>query len=422
MDGYKNEWLNDLAYSPKGELLCTMSNIAAILQYDVNLKDIVYNEMRNCIDIIGEVPWKRDSKGWNNMDFPCFQMYIERTYKLYSPRKCKDALHALLSSEKRHHPVKEYLSSLNWDGQKRLDRLLIDYLNAEDTDYVRAVTRKTFTAAVTRIYEPGIKYDTMLVLCGEQGIGKSTLFARIGGRWYSDSMTIADMKDKSAAEKLQGIWIMELSELAGIKKVDVETVKSFLSRTDDQYRAPYETYVEAHPRSSIIVGTTNTVDGFLRDITGNRRFWPVKVNGDSAKNVWDLSDEDINQLWAEAVVYYKNGEPLYLSKDTEAEAKRNQRLAMEHDPRQGLIGEYLRTSGKSQICLMELWCECLGKERSDMKRRDAFELEGILQQLGGWDVYKGNTTGKKRLPGYGIQKTYVKKTKSDADKDEPYEY
>ncbi len=414
------EWLNELAYSQKGELLCTMANIAAIMRHDSRLANIVYNEMRNSIDVIGEVPWKRNPGCWSNMDFPCFQMYIENTYKLYAPRKCKDTIHALLSSEKRYHPVKAYLGSLSWDGSERLDRLLIDYLNAEDTDYVRAVTRKTFTTAVARIYNPGIKYDTMLVLCGNQGIGKSTLFAKLGRTWYSDSMTIADMKDKSAAEKLQGIWIMELSELAGIKKVDVETVKSFLSRTDDQYRAPYETYVEAHPRSSIVVGTTNTVDGFLQDITGNRRFWPVQVNGNCMEKAWELTDEDVDQLWAEAVAYYKNGETLYLNTDMEAAARMNQRQAMETDPRQGLVGEYLRTSGNPQICLMELWCECLGKERSDMKRRDAFELEGILRQLGGWEVYTGNTTGKKRLPGYGVQKTFVK-TSEPAKEDKTHE-
>ena len=183
---------------------------------------------------------------------------------------------------------------------------------------------------------------------------------------------------------------------------------SFLSRMDDQYRAPYESYVVAHPRSCIVVGTTNTTNGFLRDITGNRRFWPIIVSGNSSQNVWNLSKSDIEQLWAEAITYYKNGEPLYLTKDMEETARTNQRLAMECDPRQGLIDTYLETSGKTRICLMELWCECLGKERSDMKRQDAFELESILIQLGGWNIYKGNTTGKTRLPNYGVQKTFVK--------------
>lgn len=415
-----NTWFQELSRNAKGEILNTMSNIASILLHDPNLKNIVFNEMQNGLDIAGSIPWSRGKGSWCNTDFPCLEMYLEEIYHIYSPRKCRDALQAILSSRKRYHPIKDYLEQLEWDGQKRLDELLINYLGAEDTDYVREVTRKTFTAAIARIYEPGIKFDTILVLCGEQGIGKSTLFARMAGKWYSDSMTIADMIDKSAAEKLQGIWIMELSELAGIRKIDVETVKSFLSRRDDQYRSPYGTYVESHPRNSIIVGTTNTTNGFLRDITGNRRFWPVTVTGKSNKNIWELSDAEIGQFWAEALHHYRQKETLYLKKDIEAEARKNQRLAMELDPRQGLIGEYLETSGKSQVCLMELWCDCLGKERSDMKKRDAFELEGILRQIGGWDVYQGNTTGKKRLPGYGVQKTFVKEEKF-LGKEEPDE-
>lgn len=403
-----NKWFQELTRDSRGEILGTMGNIAAILTHDRNLAHIVFNEMHNGPDIIGAVPWKRSEGSFRSSDLSCLEMYLEQKYHIYSPRKCKEAFQAVLESEKRYHPIKDFFKRIEWDGKERLNLLLIDFLGAEDTEYVRQATRKTFAAAVARIYEPGIKFDTILVLCGEQGIGKSTLFAKMGGKWYSDSMTIADMKDKSAAEKLQGIWIMELSELAGIRKTDVETVKSFLSRTDDQYRSPYASYVESHPRSSIIVGTTNTTNGFLRDITGNRRFWPIFVTGKSRRTVWELSEAEISQLWAEAFACYKSGETLYLKDGLDAEARKNQRLAMELDPRQGLIGEYLEVSGKSHICLMELWCECLGKERSDMTKRDAFELEGILRQLGGWEVYSGNTTGKKRLPGYGVQKTFVK--------------
>lgn len=402
------EWMSKLNYDAKGRILCTMPNIASIVENDSNLQNIAFNEMRGCIDIIGEVPWIRSGNGWRQTDLACFELYLEENYNLYAPNKCKDVLYAVLSSKRRYHPIQDYLDTLTWDGIERLDRLLVDYLGAEDTEYVRTVTRKAFTAAVARVYQPGIKYDAILVLCGAQGIGKSTLFSKMGGRWYSDSMTIADMKDKTAAEKLQGIWLMELSELAGLKKVDVETVKSFLSRTDDQYRVPYGTYVEAHPRRSILVATTNTMDGFLRDITGNRRFWPVTVRGNGEKKAWNLSTDVIDQLWAEACTYFQEGETLYLDNAVEQEAENQQRMAMESDPRQGLVGEYLESSDKDRICLMELWCECLGKERQDMRRSDAFELEAILRQIGGWEIYSSNTTGKMRLPGYGVQKTFVR--------------
>lgn len=408
MNMEQTEWKYMLSYNAHGEILPTLSNIETIYKYDSNLNNIVFNEFKNGLDIIGNVPWQRSGNSWCNSDFSCLQMYIERNYHIYSPRKCRDALYAYLTSQRRYHPIKDYLTALCWDRIPRLNRLLIDYLGAEDTEYVMAVTRKTFVAAVARVYNPGIKFDTMLVLCGEQGIGKSTLFSKMGLSWYSDSMTISDMKDKTAAEKLQGIWIMELSELAGLRKVDVETVKSFISRTDDQYRAPYDSFVESHLRTNVIVGTTNTTNGFLRDITGNRRFWPVSVSGKGNKKVWNLSFNEIGQLWAEALYYYENNDPLYLSEDIEVEAIHHQCLAMEQDPRQGLIHEYLNQTSSNQICLMELWCECLGKERSDMKKRDAYELEGMLRQIGGWKLYDGNTTGKMRLKKYGVQKTFVR--------------
>jgi putative DNA primase/helicase len=238
--------------------------------------------------------------------------------------------------------------------------LLVDYLGAEDTDYVRAVTRKTLVAAVARIYEPGIKFDSILVLNGPQGIGKSTLFARLGKEWYSDSLSISDMKDKTAAEKLQGYWILELGELVGIKKMDVETVKSFISRTDDKYRQAYGVNVESHPRSCIIVGSTNSDGGFLRDITGNRRFWPVQVTGCGKYHPWELTDVD--QIWAEAIERYNSGEELFLTGSLEEEAVSQQREAMEVDEREGLVREYL------ERLLPETWDELSIYERQDYIR------------------------------------------------------
>ena len=181
----------------------------------------------------------------------------------------------------------------------------------------------------------------MLVVSGKQGIGKSTLFARLGGEWYSDSLSISDMKDKTAPEKLQGYWILELGELAGIKKMDVETVKSFITRVDDKYRPSYGRVVESHPRRCIIVGTTNSEDGFLRDVTGNRRFWPVRVTGGGIYKPW--GEMNIDQIWAEALELYRRGEELFLTGEVAALAYAEQRESMEADDREGLVAEYLDT-------------------------------------------------------------------------------
>jgi predicted P-loop ATPase len=166
------------------------------------------------VDVVGETPWKQVKPGWGDADVACAKVYFERVYGIWSPTKFKDALLAVISAERVYHPIKEYFDTLSWDGEERIDRLLVDYLGAEDNAYTRAVTRKTLCAAVARVYEPGVKFDSILVLNGPQGIGKSTFFAKLGREWYSDSLTISDMRDKTAAEKLQGYWILELGELA----------------------------------------------------------------------------------------------------------------------------------------------------------------------------------------------------------------
>jgi len=225
--------------------------------------------------------------------------------------------------------------------------------------------------------------------------------------------------------------------LNGIKKVDVEVVKSFITRTDDKYRHAYGTTVESHPRSCVIVGTTNSDSGFLRDITGNRRFWPVNVVGHGKHYPWELTEVD--QIWAEAIEYYNQGEELFLKGDVATEAYNQQRAAMETDAREGIVQEYLDrmlpegwdnydlfqrrnylngnefggqseegTVQRTRVCSMEIWCECFGKPREAMKKADAYEIEAILYKLGGWKKYNGNASSKLRIPGYGIQRAYVR--------------
>ncbi|WP_200886387.1 virulence-associated E family protein [Terrisporobacter othiniensis] len=434
-------WLSHLELDKKGRIKDTLSNIANIIRHDKNLKSIVYNQFKSSLDVIGKLPWNQVKPGWNDTDFSCIKVYFEQVYSLWSPSKFKDALYAVISAERIYHPIKEYLSTLIWDGTPRIDTLLVDYLGAKDNEYVRAITRKTLVAAIARIYEPGIKFDSILVLNGPQGIGKSTLFSILGKCWYSDSLCLTDMKDKSAAEKLQGYWILELGELAGMRKMDVETVKSFITRTDDKFRQSYGINVENHPRSNIIVGTTNSEDGFLRDITGNRRFWPVYVSGNSKYKPWDLKDV-VDQIWAEAIVRYKEKEELFLKGDVLMAANIAQTESIEYDDRQGLITDYLEkllppnwaemdlydrraflndtnfTDSKFsavgsvkryKVCIMEIWCECFNKERQDLKRMDSFVIEGILNRIGGWEKLSSNKSGKARYSLYGTQRTFVKK-------------
>jgi len=436
-----DEWQQLLELDKQGRVKDTLKNITNIIRCDPNLQAIVLNELTGMLDVNGKLPWRQIRPGWGDADLANAKVYFEQVYGIWSPTKFKDGLIAVVSSERHYHPIKEYFDTLSWDGIPRVDTLLIEYLGAEDTIYTREVTRKTLCAAVARIYQPGIKFDTILVLNGPQGIGKSTLFARLGGKWFSASLTIGDMKDKSAAEKLQGYWILELGELAGIRKVDVETVKSFITRTDDKFRQSYGTTVESHPRNNIIVGSTNSESGFLRDVTGNRRFWPVPVDGSGRRSVFELTQPIIDQIWAEALELYRSGESLIVSSEVSAMAYAQQQAAMEADDREGIIVDYLEhllpgewdtmdlyqrrsflgenefggtpkkgTVRRERVCIMEIWCECFGKERQNLKRSDSFEIESILHRIGGWKKLTTTKTGKTRFTLYGPQKTFVRHT------------
>ena len=430
-------WQLSLDLNKNGTVKDTPTNILTIMRNDPRLKGVAYNQMTHLLDVNGKLPWRQVKPGWNDADLAHLKMYFDRHYGIWSPTKVKDAL-LTAASERVFHPIRDYLNALPvWDGTERVDRLLIDYLGSEDNPYTRAVMRKTLVAAVTRIYEPGIKFDYILVINGPQGIGKSTFFAKLGGKWFSDSLTVSDMRDKAGAEKLQGYWILELGELAGLRKMDVETVKSFITRTDDKFRQSYGVNVENHPRQSIVVGSTNSTSGFLRDVTGNRRFWPVRVSG-GEKSVWEMTEVD--QIWAEAMVKYRAGESLVITKEEERLAYEEQRDAMEADDREGLVEHYLDTllpdewnrmdiyerrsflAGESEfggvlpkgtvirdrVCCMEIWCECFGKERNNIRRADSYEIEAILMRIGKWKRYDGNKKGNMKFPIYDAQRAFVR--------------
>jgi predicted P-loop ATPase len=431
------DWTRALTRNKSGEVENTLGNLLLILTYDEALGGIRFNRLAN--QTYGEgLPWERAHPAWRDADTAQLVAYVYAHYGEFTARNFELAL-TKVADDRAYHPILDYVDGLPvWDKTPRLDTLYIDYLGAEDTPYTRAVTRKTHVAAVARVKRPGIKFDSIPVLNGTQGIGKSTLIARLGRDWYSDSLSISDMKDKTAPEKLQGNWLLELSEMAGIKKMDVETVKSFASRIDDKYRPSYGRVVESHPRQCIIIGTTNNDGGFLRDVTGNRRFWPVRVTGDGKKRPWDLTDDEVDQIWAEALARFNEGEELYLTGDVAAIAADEQREAMENDDREGLVAAYLETllpenwdaldiyrrqdyfrslddptraagtMRRTQVSNIEIWCECFGRSRDAIKKADSYEIEAILRSIGGWERYAGGKTGKRTIPIYGIQRMYVR--------------
>ena len=429
------DWQNGLELDKSGHVKNTLRNLTLILENDPNLKGVVFNQLLDGMEIKGEVPWNHPSKFWRDADDAQLISYVDAHYGTFSARNYDIAV-TKVADDRAYHPIREFIESLpEWDKVPRVDTLLVDYLGAGDTAYVRAVTRKTLCAAISRVLRPGCKFDSMLVLNGPQGVGKSTLIAKLAGEWFSDSLNLGDTKDKTAAEKLQGYWILEIGELAGLKKAEVETLRSFLSRQNDIYRAAFGKRATPHLRQCVFFGTTNAESGYLRDTTGNRRFWPVKTPGSGKKQSWNLTHEEILQIWAEALVYVRQGEKLYLSPEMDALAKDEQREAMESDEREGLVREYLDTllperwaemglferrnflTGsdfgglqekgtvrRTSVSNMEIWCECLGKDRANLRRTDSNELTGILARLG-WK----RADNKVRIPLYGPQYVFVPK-------------
>ena len=426
------DWEKSFEYEPRSTVLKNnLHNITLILQNDPNLKNIVFNQQLDGMEIKGKVPWQHPSKYWRDADDAQLISYVDSHYGTFSQRNYQIAV-TKVADDRSYHPIREYLASLPaWDKIPRVDTLLIDYLGAEDNEYTRAVTRKTLCAAVRRVQQPGVKFDSMLVLNGPQGIGKSTLISKLAGEWFSDSLNLSDTKDKTAAEKLQGYWILEIGELAGLRKAEVETLRSFLSRQNDIYRAAFGKRAIPHPRQCIFFGTTNAESGYLRDTTGNRRFWPVKTPGNGSKHSWDLTPEDIQQIWAEVLVFVQEGEALHLSPEIEALAKSEQREALESDEREGLVREYLETllpegwedmdlfdrrsflagvhdigpvgtKQRTRVCNMEIWCELFGREQGSLSRSESNNLTAMLNKLGWVRSQK-----KERVRPYGPQVVFV---------------
>ena len=411
-------WRNQLKVSAKTCLpQSTIDNIWIILENDPVLKGrFALNQFAGRGEILGPVPWNDQDRRrpWQDSDNQGLYWYLEKYYGITGSAKIDGAL-ALHSEKHAFNDVKDYLSRLCWDGTERLDTLLVDYLGAEDSPYIRAVTRKAFTAAVARAMEPGTKFDCMTILSGPQGIGKSTLLDRMSKGWFNDS--IRTFEGKEASELLQGVWLVEISELDAFRRTDVARIKQFLSLRADRFRAAYGRHVKEMPRCCVFFGTTNS-DDYLQDRTGNRRFWPVDVGKQPArKSVWRDLDGELDQLWAEAITRWKSGEPLYLSGEIEAAAKAAQEDHREINAREGLILDFLgrsvpedwskwpldrrrvfwngsvagelRLVPRDRVCALEIWCELFEGQKKDMRYSDTQEINSIIALAPGWKHQKG---------------------------------
>lgn len=429
-DKYDLSWLGLLTKDASGHFEKTINNMVIVLENDPLLRGrIVTDEFASCGMILGRVPWDQSEgkRRWKDADDAGYYRYMESFYGLTGREKLDNAL-LIVSSQNRINDVKDYLKGLKWDGQKRLDTLLSDYLGADDNQYTRAVMRKSLCAAVARGIVGGIKYDYMPIFTGPQGIGKSTFLAILGKDWFSDSLTT--FEGKEAAELIQGTWINEIGELTAMTRQETSAVKQFLSKTDDIYRAAYGRRTERYPRRCVFFGTSNDSE-FLKDSTGNRRFWPIDVGVHPAKkSVWEELPKEVDQIWAEAYMYYVLGEPLYLSEEVRAMAEEQQEGHREVSGKEGVILDFMEKmipsnwdqmsiqsrkmflagsmkaetglAVRERICAVEIWVECFGGDQKYMKRSDSTEINGILARAKGWKRIK---TPRKFGP-YGQQRGF----------------
>lgn len=460
-----DDLMGKLEVTKSGQIKKTVKNLQIIIRNDKNLKGcIAYDLFAGRLVKTRQMVWDKNpplSNAWSDTDDACIRNYMDVTYQL----QCRAILDDVLLQEAHmheFHPVRDWLKSLPpWDGIKRVERLFVDYLGAEDTEYSHTLARLMCRAAIARVFHPGCKFDYVLVISGGQGIGKSTLLRKLAGKWFSDSLTSFDGKD--AVEQLQGRWIIEVGEMQAASKAESGSMKAFISRQADKVRLPYQHRSTEFPRQCILVGTSND-RSFLKDFTGNRRFWVLDAApGNMAKtpkDAFDITDDEVKQIWAEAMEDYKK------HYHTEADLCLPQKLKrmaldMQETHMDGLevkdqiegflelpiptiwekwdistkrqwvqdhigddlpLGEYsdsmydvgskLILVKRTRVCVLEIACELFGKDRNMVQSYERKNIMNLMSQVQGWH-WDGNRSSVRRVKGYGMQRCFIKDDKNE---------
>lgn len=435
-----DSWKDKLDVDRKGNIYSTIGNCLLILREDHNLKGcFATDDFRARKVIRRRLPWRAittDSQQLKDEDELNLLNYFESCYGILSRSNIKIAFDICID-ENRFHPVKDYLTGLKWDGRPRVERLFIDYLGATDSEYIKAVTRKALVASVARIFKPGIKFDYVPTFIGPEGLGKSSLIAKLGGQWFTDSFNFHMLRNNQAYEQIQGFWLVEIAELTGLKSAEIEAAKQFITKQEDSYRPAYGRNVVTYKRQCVFFGSTNNRE-FLISQTGNRRFWPIEIMAQQpTKNVFkDLTQSEVAQVWAEAVKLYEAGEDLFLSAEMEATARLIQNEHTETDPRIGIVQQYLDTllpdnwsemntsdrrtflrdreftqlegtRQRDRVCAAEIWYECEAFEgyKVAINKQNTKEIHAIMRQIEGWGPYGAKVSFGNR---YGQQKGYYR--------------
>lgn len=411
-------WMHTLQLDGNGKISNTLKNAVIIIQNERTINNSPALNLFESRVVVRQPPaWDNQWSGvrpWTDTDSAYLSGALEH-YGIRGSDKLDRAI-KIVADKNKFNAVRDYLESLKWDGKERLGTLFVRYLGAEDdkNGLTRAMTEKIFTAAVARVMKDEVKFDNMIILSGPQGIGKSTLLRYMGkDKWFTDSVTQFEGKD--AAELIQGKLVIEIGELQAMKRSEISTVKQFLSRQSDDYRPAYGHFKEYHPRRCVFFGTTNDTD-FLKDQTGNRRFWPIECGiREPTASVWDDLPNEVDQLWAEAVQLYRiyGTSHLYLDREQEKLAQKRQEAHRDVSAWEGIIEEYLkkpvpenwyqmnreqmrmwaqnfnadtnvRMVPRTKVCAAEVWEFCLDGDVKRLNRGISAEINRIIMNLPEW--------------------------------------
>lgn len=423
-----------LTLTEKGQVRNCVTNAETILSYDPLLRDnIRFNELTQRVDVVKPLGWNRKDSGKSLTDTDLYNihLYCERTYGITSLKMIEEAVH-IVANRNSYHPIRDFLSGLEWDRNERVRFALRHFLGADDSDYTCEILKFFMLGAISRVFRPGIKFDYIICLVGEQGAGKSTFFRLLAveDEWFTDDLK--DLESNKVYEKMQGHWIIELSEMLATNNAKSnEAVKSFLSRQTETYRTPYERYPRDRPRQCVFAGTTNKISFLPSDRTGNRRFLPIACH-ESEAEVFILDNEQesrayIRQMWAEVMMIYRSCRiRLKLSSKMVAEVRRRQRLFMQEDVDAGLILAFMQDYKGEMVCSKQIFREALHNEYAQPQRWQTNEINDIVNQL----IREGTLTGwryfdsPRRFTGtdYGTQKGWerVRNVNEETSTDEGF--
>jgi predicted P-loop ATPase len=398
-----SNWFDQLIVNQNGSPKAILANAVTALRHAPEWSGVLaFNDFSVGTAVLKAPPWDAGCSipEWTDHEDRLTADWLQRAGVIVSVETAGQAVQ-MVARDRRFHPVREYLDSLEWDGNERIDSWLCNYLGAQQNDYTAAVGARWLISAVARIYSPGTKADHCLILEGPQGILKSTALRTLAAPWFTDE--IAELGSKDAAMQTRGVWIIEIAELDSMSRADVSKIKAFMSRSCDRFRPPYGRRLIESPRQCVFAGTVNQ-SAYLRDETGGRRFWPVACTQIDIDNL----AQDRDQLWAEVVVHFRSGSRWWLeSPELNQSAEQEQVARYAEDPWTELIETWVEnpkqrhdgtlpkspfTSSSDAVSISDILLHCLGKRQENWTQRDRTRIAACLKSLR-WERYRKRGRG-----------------------------